>query len=81
MDWYGLGIALQFRDNATSGITRATQNLTNLSNSAKNMASTTTQALSDVEKVLDSIKSLYPNGKYKLISAFPCTYYLYHNRT
>ena len=62
MDWYGLGIALQFRDNATSGITRATQNLTNLSNSAKNMASTTTQALSDVEKQMRTFETIQMSG-------------------
>lgn len=62
MDWYGLGIALQFRDNATSGITRATQNLTNLSTSARNMASTTTQALSDVEKRMRTFETIQMSG-------------------
>lgn len=62
MDWYGLGIAMQFRDNATSGLTRVTQGLTQLSRTAQNMQTTTMQSLSAVEQKLRTFETLQMSG-------------------
>ena len=62
MDWYGLGIVFQFRDNATSGITRATESLTKLSSSAKAMQTTTTEALSNVEQQMRTFETIQMSG-------------------
>lgn len=62
MDWYGLGIAFQFRDNATAGITKATQSLTRLRDSARDMQTSTTQSLSQVEQHMRNFETLQMSG-------------------